>query len=267
MVVLLWLSGSRRGARIVAIMVLGALLAACGRSGATPEAVAVEYSRAAYAQDGAQIYRLASVEDQRAREESAVQLGAPTGFALEVARHLASFINATSRETRITGDRAAVRLELRLPDANAPAVAAVVHGWDERRLNALPAAHRAVVLRRRTELHEAGAVPTIRGEETFELVREGGAWRMALGWARGVEVRFRAVARGNLPLELDGPASHDPPGARGAGARERDGEEPIPRRPQGAGRPSYRAGGPGPRARAAPVPPLSARDPQARGLR
>ena len=74
----------------------------CARSPA-PEDVAVEYSRVIYRYDAAAIYRLASAADQRAKDEETVraQVGGPTGFALDIIRHLAFFIEAKPVDTRL----------------------------------------------------------------------------------------------------------------------------------------------------------------------
>ena len=95
-------------------------LVGCARSPA-PEDVAVEYGRAIYRYDAAAIYRLASAADRRAKDEETVraQVGGPTGFALDIIRHLALFMEAKPVETRLSGNRATVSLKLTLPDANA----------------------------------------------------------------------------------------------------------------------------------------------------
>jgi hypothetical protein len=201
-----WRLTARRGGAEVAsalpALIAGLLVAACGGA-AGPEAVATEYGRALYAQDLGAVYRLASEDDRRARDEATARAGEPSGFAREVTQQLASFIVATPVETRIDGDRATVRLKLRLPDANDPAVTALVRDWDERALESLSAAERSAVRRQLDALHRARQLPFLDGEETFRLVREGGRWRLALGWAEGVGVRFRAALDPGLPVEIE----------------------------------------------------------------
>jgi len=82
-----------------------------------PEEVALQYGRALYASDLAEAYRFISSEDRRFKAESAFrrERGEASGFALDVARQLASFIEATPVEKTARGERAKVRLKLRLP--------------------------------------------------------------------------------------------------------------------------------------------------------
>ena len=179
------------------------LLSSCAHE-ARPEDVALEYGRALYASDLEHAYRLISGEDRRMKDEATFgrERGPATGFALEVARQLASFIEATPVETRIGGDRATVRMKVRLPDASAPAIAALVADWDERHLNALPRTEREKITRRFDELHRARQIPVLEGEETFELVREAHGWRVFLNWAGGIRVRFRAALPEKMPLQV-----------------------------------------------------------------
>jgi hypothetical protein len=196
--------GERIRVNGVLALILGAmLLAGCARD-AAPEAVAIEYARAVYAGDPGRAYRLIAAEDRRVKDERTFlhEREAVSGFTLEAARQLASFISATTREKTLEGTRAKVTLALRLPNANAPEIAALVHDWDERRLNALSEAERRGISRKLDELHRAGAIPLLEGEETFELVREDSGWRILLAWAKGVRVRFEVATAPALPLEV-----------------------------------------------------------------
>lgn len=189
-------------ARPLWLILAALLLTSCAKE-VGPEAVALEYARALYAGDLAQTYRLISADDQRVKDERTFRLerGEASGFALEVARHLASFIAATQVEKTIKGTRATVKLALRLPNANAPEIAALVHGWDERRLNTLFEAERSQITQKLAQLHRDRKLPTLDGEETFELVRESSGWRVSLNWAGGVRVRFSATTNKALSLQ------------------------------------------------------------------
>jgi len=188
---------------ILAVFVGWLLLAGCARASG-PGEVALEYARALYASDAARTYRLISTEDRRVKDEGAFhrQRDQVAGFALEVANQLASFIEATPAETTIRRERARVRLKLRLPDANAPEIAALVHEWDERRLNALSRAEREEITRKLNQLHRAQKIPMLEGIETFELVREHSGWRLFLNWAGGVQIRFRISVGETIPLQV-----------------------------------------------------------------
>ena len=179
------------------------LLSSCAQE-ANLEDVALEYGRALYASDLERAYRLISADDRRVKDAEAFRRegGAATGFALEVARQLASFIEATPVETRVSGERATIKMKVRLPDANAPEVAALVADWEEKRLNALPQSERERIRRRLDQLHQSKQLPMLEGEETFELVRERAGWRVFLNWAGGVRVRFFATAPQTLRLDI-----------------------------------------------------------------
>lgn len=188
---------------LLAVAAGGFLLAGCVKD-AGPEDVALEYTRALYAGDLAGAYRLISTEDRRVKDERTFLRdgGAAEGVALEMARKLASFIVATPVKKTSSGERLKVRLGLKLPNANAPEIAGLVHDWDERRLNALSDTERRQITQQLTQLHRAGQIPMLEGEETFELVREGSGWRVFLNWAGGVRVRFGATTDTALPLRV-----------------------------------------------------------------
>ncbi len=177
------------------------IVAACGRE-VPPETVAVEYARALYAHDLSRAYRLLSAQDRERKPEAVfvAEGDAPTGNALELARQLASFIEIVSTEKKITGDRAGVKLKLKLPDANAAEVAGFVRDWDVAALNAISAKELETIQKGLDEIHRSGRLPTLEGEEKFELVREGVGWRVVVNWAAGVRVHFRTRIPAVLPV-------------------------------------------------------------------
>jgi hypothetical protein len=187
-------------------LAIAVLATACSRE-VPPEAVAVEYARALYAQDRAHAYRLLSTQDREGKTEAkfVAEGDGPTGNALALARHLASYIEVASAETERTGDRAAVQLQLRLPNANAPEVAGLVRDWDEAALNALSEKEVERIRQGLEELQRSARLPWLEGEERFELVRESPGWRLALHQARTIRVRFLARIPEGLPLQADPP--------------------------------------------------------------
>lgn len=190
------------GARAV---LLAGLFAAGGCAGQpAPETIALNYARALYASDVAGTYRLLSAADRQVKDERAFlqERDGPTGFALEAAQRLAAFIEGNAAEIAVRGERATVRLTLRLPNANAPEIATLVHDWDEERLNTLSATERRQVTARLADLHRAGRIPMLEAEETVELVREDRGWRVFLNWAGGVRVRFAAAAGEAMPVRV-----------------------------------------------------------------
>lgn len=192
-----------RRARFITAAIALLVLAGCARSPA-PEQIALEYGRAMYRYDAATIYRLASTADRRAKDEGSVraQVGAPTGFALDIIRHLALFIEAKPVDTRLSGNRATVSLKLTLPDANAPEIRTLAHDWDATALDALSDSERADVRRKLDELHKRRKLPVVEGQETFELVKEDGGWRLVLDWGRTIPVRFSASTAKTAALDV-----------------------------------------------------------------
>ncbi len=169
-----------------------------------PEEVALQYARALYASDLVGAYRFIASEDRRVKDQATFrrERGEASGFALDVARQLASFIEATPVERTVRGTRATVRFKIRLPDANAPEMVALVGEWDERRLNALSGTEREKITGELNRLHRTRRMPMLEGEEAFELVREEAGWRVSLNFASGVRVRFQARALESLALRL-----------------------------------------------------------------
>jgi hypothetical protein len=189
--------------RLGRLLALGLLLAGCGRA-ALPEEVALAYGRAVYANDAAAIWRLVSEADRRVKDEAAFrrQQRELRGFTREVVLALAGFIAATPVATDMTGDRARVTLGFRLPDANAPEIRALMLEWDEDRLDRLPATERSRIRERLDALARENSLPTIEGDETIQLVREAGAWRVFLNWAGGVRVTFDTAVDPGVPLDV-----------------------------------------------------------------
>jgi len=188
----------------IACLVLLFLLVTCGRE-VPPEEVALEYARALYSRDLSRAYRLLSAQDREWKTEAVfvAEGDAPTGNALALARHLASFIEVASAEGKITGNRAEVKLTLRLPNANAPEVAGLVQDWDEVALNGLPEKEAERIRKDLDEPHRSGRLPTLEGEEAFELVKESSGWRLAFHTAGAIRVRFTARIPEGLPLQVD----------------------------------------------------------------
>jgi hypothetical protein len=194
-------SVSARVALPIAIALM--LVAGCGRT-SSPEDVALSYSRALYANDGDAIWSLVSSADHRAKDGATFrrQQQIVEGFARELLGQLGGYVSATPVATSVRGDRARVTLKLRLPDANAAAISDLAYGWDEKRLNELPADARARIRAGLERLRRTGTMPIVEGEESFDLVREQSGWRMDLHWARGVRIEFAAVHDPALPLRV-----------------------------------------------------------------
>lgn len=198
----------RRGMLLGAAAVVGVTIVAIAFASAMrrqpPEQVALEYGRALYANDADALWRVISEEDHHAKDQEAFrrQQGDLRGFARDALRELARYIDATPVKTSITGDRASVTLRFRLPDANAPEIRTAMLEWDEDRLEALATTERAQILSRLAALHREGKLPIVGGDETIDLVRDAGGWKVALHWADGVRVRFVAAIDPGVPLDV-----------------------------------------------------------------
>ncbi|HWP58860.1 MAG TPA: cytochrome c oxidase assembly protein [Candidatus Acidoferrales bacterium] len=158
-----------------------------------PFAVADRYLRAIYARDYAEAYRYISAADRKIKnaERYARERGQFGGFALEAARKLATYIELAPAKTRMAGDRATLTVKAKLPDANA--LAPLFLSWDPYRLNSLPASRQRELMAALEKMKRDGTLKTIEGEQTLDLVRENGAWKVFLDWAAGVRVRFRTA--------------------------------------------------------------------------
>jgi hypothetical protein len=123
------------------------------------------------------------------------QRGAFSGFVLEAARQLGESLEAEIVEFRELDGRLRLRVRYRVPDSSA--IAPLLLNWNTYRLNALDDAQRAQILRTLQERKQERTLPMISGEDIFDMVNEGGDWRLFLNWAAGVRV----------PLSLETPTS------------------------------------------------------------
>lgn len=103
-----------------------------------PVQVLTRYLKAAYARDFREAYRWISSEDRRLKDQKRYisERGPFNGFTLELAKKLSSFIEALPVENSFNDNRAIIKLQLRLPDANR--LSQHLFDWDEERLNSLP---------------------------------------------------------------------------------------------------------------------------------
>ena len=210
----LWQDISRKGSRLIrrtigpsatalVLSVTVALLGGCPLTTA-PEDVAREYVRSLYANDSEGLWRLISTDDRRVKNEATFRRQQRDfhGFARDALRQLADYMTATPVKVSIAGDRATVTLRFQLLDANAPEILGLLHDWDEDRLSKLTPADRRRIATRLEELLRKGRLPIIEGDQTIELVREAGGWKVFRNWAGGVLVTFSATVDSGLPLDV-----------------------------------------------------------------
>lgn len=192
----------RLGAILLVALLLPVSAGGERRSAGSPPDAVTAFLREVYARDYGRAYAWIASEDRalKTREEYVREQGAFTGAALELARVLASLIRFENARTSIDGDRATVTFRVILPDANAPAVDALLLEFDEARLAALSPRERRKIASLLREMARTGELPVVVGEnERWELVREGGGWRVWLNWAGARLVRFEAATKEGLP--------------------------------------------------------------------
>jgi len=183
-------------------LVIGGTATGCSRNPG-PEEVALTYGRALYAADSDTMWRLLSDADRRQKDFTTFrgQQLALEGFARDALGRLSRHITATSVKTSVTGDSASVTLKFRLPDANAPLISTLMYDWDETRLDRLGDADRTRIRERLDALAREGTLPIVEGDETIELVRENGRWRVFLNWAGAIHVTFAAATDPGMPID------------------------------------------------------------------
>lgn len=163
------------------------------------------YLKAVYAQDYAEAYRYVSRRDREAKSEAAYLRENPsfTGAAAELTRRLAERIEVGPVSAEVRGDSASVRFPISLPDANSAELQELFAGFDPEVLNRLTPEKRRHILASLDEMGRAGRLPTIKGEETLELLREGGRWAIFENWAESVKVFFHAEVKEGLPWAFE----------------------------------------------------------------
>jgi hypothetical protein len=206
------IAGLRSGYVLIVALLIGGgltlgLVFLVNRSGAlsTPEAVVQQYMVRIYAQDYNLAYELISTADQayKSREEYLRENSSFTGFTLEAARQLASYIEYPEIQIEKQGDnRATVTVKFVVPDGNAEVVRDILFAAP-REGNELPQAERNTLLEKLDRLHANGQIPTFEGEQTFALVKEQDGWRILENWAEAVRVHFNGEVKAGLPWEFE----------------------------------------------------------------
>ena len=158
------------------------------------------YVRATYARDYEEAYFLIATADQRLKDRASYvrDRGAFTGFTLEIARVLASYIQLQPIETRIVGGQARIKIKFEVPDAGK--VAPMLHDWNIEQLEGLPATGRKALLESINRLGRNRALEMVQGEDVFELVQEGASWKIFLNWASPVNIGFRTSVPSSVPV-------------------------------------------------------------------
>jgi hypothetical protein len=158
------------------------------------------YVRATYARDYEEAYSLIATADQQLKDRASYvrDRGAFTGFTLEIARVLASYIQLQPIETRIVGGQARIKIKFEVPDAGK--LAPMLHDWNIEQLEGLSAAGRKALLEGIDKLARNRAIEMVQGEDVFELVQEGASWKIFLNWASPVNIGFRTSVPSSVPV-------------------------------------------------------------------
>ena len=159
------------------------------------------YVRATYARDYEEAYSHIATPDQRLKERASYvrDRGAFTGFTLEIARVLASYIELKPVETRIVDGQATIKIKFEVPDAGK--LGPILHDWNIDQLEALSDTERKALLAGIDKLRRNHAIEMIQGEDVFELAKEGASWKIVLHWASPVNVGFQTSIPSSAPVE------------------------------------------------------------------
>jgi len=69
-------------------------------------------------------------------------------------------------------------------------------------LNFVPEPERKQIIESIEKKSRDGTLPMVAREETFELVKEGGEWRIFFNWAAGIRIGFRAMPVTSSEVEV-----------------------------------------------------------------
>jgi Cytochrome c oxidase assembly protein CtaG/Cox11 len=159
------------------------------------------YVRATYARDYEEAYSHIATSDQRLKDRASYvrDRGAFSGFALEIARVLASYIELIPIETRVVDGQARIKIKFEVPDAGK--LGPMLHNWDIDQLDGLSGSERKALLTRINKLRRNHAIEMVQGEDVFELTKEGASWKIVLNWASPVNVGFQTSIPSSVPVE------------------------------------------------------------------
>ena len=159
------------------------------------------YIRATYARDYEGAYSDIATADQRLKDRASYvrDRGAFSGFTLEIARVLASYIELKPIETRVIDGQARVKIKFAVPDAGK--LGPMLHDWDIDQLEGLSETERKALLADIDRLRQNHAIEMVQGEDVFELTKEGASWKIVLNWASPVNVGFQTSIPSSVPVE------------------------------------------------------------------
>ena len=203
-------AGSSCSALLVsALLVLSSLTVSSTAAADQQDAVVTldRYVRATYARDYEEAYSHIATSDQRLKDRASYvrDRGTFSGFTLEIARVLASYIELNALETRVDAEQARIKIKFKVPDAGK--LGPLLHGWDSDQLEGLSGTERKALLAAIDKLRLNHEIEMIAGEDVFELIKEDSSWKVVLNWASPVNVGFRTSIPSSVPVEARLPRS------------------------------------------------------------
>ena len=168
-----------------------------------PLAVIRSYLKATYARDYRAAYSYISAADQRVRDEDSYVQGQGefTGFTARLAAKLADFMDLNLIDESSEGDRSKIKVEYSVPASED--VSALVWDWNSEKLNSLSTEEQIVLLDTLAARNRSGNLTRIQGHETFELIREGNAWKIFHDFAAGTKVKVQTALTGRSDVEIN----------------------------------------------------------------
>ena len=207
----------RAGYLIIAVFLFGALGAAWYywdlgtasspvRGASTePQEFLKQYLTAVYSRDYDAAYQWVSAADRevKSREQYLRENPSFSGPALRLVRTLAHQMEINDVRSADHGDKTTLRFNLKLPDASDPSLQKIFLDFDLDRINGLSAEEGRAIERQINTLAKNNKLPTLEGEEQWDLVKEADGWRVFLNWAGATRVLFEAKVMEGLPWRFE----------------------------------------------------------------
>lgn len=204
----------RRAAIVVltaaAVTVTAALVIAVAAP-PSPVEVAERFLRARYARQAERLHELASAADRAERTLAEfIAVNPPFPASLQPAVDaLAEAIRFLDADTEAAGDQARVTIRAALPNSADRDLGPLLQAAQADRAfggaaspEESPEGSPAEVARGIRADARAGRLPMVEVTETVDLIREGGRWRVIMGWDADLPVTLRAEVAGGVPLEF-----------------------------------------------------------------
>jgi hypothetical protein len=166
-----------------------------------PEVTLKHYLEAIYAQDYRTAYQWISLGDKNHKSKKDYLRENPSfaGLTLKLTRILAEMIEFRNLRSEIRQHRATVKFTVKMPNANAPTLRALLLDFDPERLSRLTRDKQRILIEKLENLRMQGELPVLEGEESWDLVKEPAGWRVFLNWTGAIRVLFEARVKGALP--------------------------------------------------------------------